>query len=1032
MLSDLLKKAGGDLELTMLELGALPIDSKSEPFHALLDQWAKSKVVAFEPDAELCSELNRKAPRGVRYYPTAVAKRRETRPFYETVHSMCGSLFPPDERYADLFHNLDVMRLKKTSSIDTVPLDEFVEEQAIGCVDFIKMDIQGAELEALQGAAAVLQDVLFIVCEVEFVPLYLGQPLFGDVDAFLRSRGFTFHKFIGGAGRTVKPLVFNNDTNHLNQQMWADAIFIRDLFHLDALTSDQLQKMAIFLALYGSPDVALFLLNEHDRRTGTKLGEPYLQALTRPALHGEAVQGPPKVIHTMVDGVKIVVPDSLDLITTYVLSEQQDWFEDDIKFLRRLLQPGQRVIDIGANYGTYTLSMAKTVGPTGCVWAFEPASTTAGFLAESMAVNHVSNVVLERSALSKARGTACLSLNANSELNALTQDPQHAGATEVVKLVTLDDCMNENDWLNIEFIKIDAEGEESNILEGGKHFFDRLSPLIQYEIRAGDTVHMELIHHFTALGYDSYRLVPGLNVLVPIDAESMEDGYLLNLYCCKQDRARSLAGQGFLVPAAAFGGPAPSGAGSEEAVGRTASGRTHDWRSSLAVLPYGAQLLESWKATAAAGNSVEVEAALAQYAVCQDPSLPLTERVSSLEKSFRALRALCERDPSNMRLASLARVARDFGYRACAVQALQQLLDRIVHRNRLELDEPFLAPGGRFDLLATGPSVDNWMLAAILEEIERLGSYSSYYTGTTALPRLEKIRALGFGSAEMGRRLSLVQQRFGLPGSPSEPPAKTSPIRPFPPSVDLRETRYGRMLVPVGGQPGAPSMAGTGELSQEEFQLFSQFVGIGSIVLDVGASVGTRTVPLAQLAGSGGVVVAFEPQPVLYKNLCANLVLNSIPNAVTYAMALGPCTGECQLRALGDSQSGDLDGRTGDDAEEGEVVPLGRLDDFQLDRVDFIRLDVGGDEAAVLEGAAETIKRCRPIMYIKNDHAEKSADLIQRLFEMDYRLWWHAPPQSAVGSPSPRACSISMLAIHRDMRPITGLKPITTASDAWL
>lgn len=77
---------------------------------------------------------------------------------------------------------------------------------------------------------------------------------------------------------------------------------------------------------------------------------------------------------TLVDGVRIVVPDSLNLITPYVLLEQQDWFEDEIKFLRGMLKPGQKVIDIGANYGVYTLSMAHAVGATGCVWAFEPAS----------------------------------------------------------------------------------------------------------------------------------------------------------------------------------------------------------------------------------------------------------------------------------------------------------------------------------------------------------------------------------------------------------------------------------------------------------------------------------------------------------------------------------------------------------------------------------------------------------------------------------------------------------------------------------
>jgi len=1025
MLSDLLKKAGSDLALTMLEVGALPIDSKSEPFHALLGEWPKSRIVAFEAEAGLCSELNRKAPPGLRYYPAAVAKGRGTREFYETAHPMCGSLYPPDERWADVFHNLDVLRLKQTCSIDTVPLDAFLAEQAIGPVDFIKMDIQGAELEALQGAAEALQNVLFIVCEVEFVPLYAGQPLFGEVDAFLRSHGFVFHKFIGGAGRTVKPVVFNNDANHLNQQMWADAIFIRDLFQLEALSSEQLQKMALFLSLYGSPDVAHFLLSEHDRRTGTTLGEQYLQALTRPARSVSPPQEATRTTLPMVDGVKVVVPNSLDLITTYVLSEQQDWFEDEIKFLRKVLQPGQKIIDIGANYGAYTLSMAHTIGPSGCVWAYEPATETADFLSESIRANGFTNIVLERCALSGEAGSARLSLNANAELNALTRDPAASETSEVVRLVTLDASMELNGWSDIDFVKIDAEGEESNILKGGRSFFARLSPLIQYEVRASDTVHMELVKEFAALGYDSYRLVPGLQVLVPFEVESVQDGYLLNLFCCKPDRARRLAEQGFLIQASPRlpedTGALPGGTGK-----RPFPQSPEDWLAPLATLPYGAALHDSWQETCAAGVHAEVAEALSHHAISRNSSIPLITRVQSLEHSFHRLKSLCERDPSHMRLASLARVAREFGQRATAVAALQQLLDGIVKTNRLALGEPFLPPGERFDQLPTGSSPGDWILAAILEAFECLGSYSSYYTGTAALRRLEKIRDLGFGSAEMGRRLTLVQERFGLPKTVPHPSAPAG--GPFPPQVDLTLTSRGRMLVPVNGRSAAPS----GDISPEEHGLYAQFIGIGAVVLEVGAGIGLRTVPLAQLAGAGGAVIAFEPQSSRFKILGANLVLNSIPNVMTYAIALGPVTGECQVLASSGSEAPGID-------EEGEVVPLARLDEFQLDRVDFIRLDAGGDEADILEGAAETIQRCRPIMYISNDRVEKSVALIQRLFDMGYRLWWHTPPRvNAAGERTPAesasrgGSSINMLAIPGDMRPISGLQPITTASDRWL
>src|SRR5271168_5235982 len=117
------------------------------------------------------------------------------------------------------------------------------------------------------------------------------------------------------------------------------------------------------------------------------------------------------------DGVRIAVPDSLELITPYVLGEQQDFFEDELRFVRELLQPGQKVIDIGANYGVYTLPMAQKVGPDGHVWAFEPASSTAQFLAQGITANAFGHVTLEQKAVSSSPGSAQLSLQRNSELN---------------------------------------------------------------------------------------------------------------------------------------------------------------------------------------------------------------------------------------------------------------------------------------------------------------------------------------------------------------------------------------------------------------------------------------------------------------------------------------------------------------------------------------------------------------------------------------------------------------------------------------
>ena len=181
---------------------------------------------------------------------------------------------------------------------------------------------------------------------------------------------------------------------------------------------------------------------------------------------------------SLADGTNVVVPDSLELITPYVLREQGDWFEDEIRFLRRLLRPGDQVIDVGANYGAYALSMARAVGPQGQVWAFEPASATASILADSVAANGFAQLVLDRRALSSAPGTAALGLNGNSELNAIVHSGLPSGQFETVHLTTLDACMDQYGWRDIRVVKIDAEGEESRIVEGGKRFFATLSPLV--------------------------------------------------------------------------------------------------------------------------------------------------------------------------------------------------------------------------------------------------------------------------------------------------------------------------------------------------------------------------------------------------------------------------------------------------------------------------------------------------------------------------------------------------------------------------
>ena len=277
-LTEAIRKTVEPPKLTMLEIGALPISGSEEPFHPLIDTFPGSRIIAFEVDPELCERLNKESPEGIEYYANALGRTEETRTFYQTQDPMCASLYKPNEALLRQYVNLEVAYLKSEDTMDTVSLDYFVDKHEIGTVDFIKIDIQGAELEVFQGGQAALKNTLAIVTEVEFVPFYEDQPLFGDVCSFLWDQDLPFHKFIGVAGRTRRPFILKDNPDFPTQLLWADSLFLRSLDDLSQLSSEKLLKTAIFADLYESLDVALYCCVEYDRREKTKIIETYMNA----------------------------------------------------------------------------------------------------------------------------------------------------------------------------------------------------------------------------------------------------------------------------------------------------------------------------------------------------------------------------------------------------------------------------------------------------------------------------------------------------------------------------------------------------------------------------------------------------------------------------------------------------------------------------------------------------------------------------------------------------------------------------------
>jgi FkbM family methyltransferase len=439
----------------------------------------------------------------------------------------------------------------------------------------------------------------------------------------------------------------------------------------------------------------------------------------------------------VVNGSAIAVPPSVRYLTTYVLLEQEDWFEKEIAFVRQVLTPGMRALDIGANMGLYSVAIAGSIGPSGRVWAFEPASATIAFLRYTLRANSLLQVEAHRLALSDHAGTGRLTTGPNSELNSL--QPQEGAPYEEVPLATLDEQAHGLRMSGVDFVKLDAEGEEVRILAGGRKFFTSEDPLVMFEVKHGTSVNLELPSAFRELGYELYRLVGPSRYLVPVQLHDPFDAYELNLFACKATRAQELERRGFLLrgPAAAVRAAAGSGLAY--------------WRRQ----PFA----RSWDAHACDPNSY-MAPALDAFAVWQADSEPAVQRYAGLLAAVAALEPQAGAAPTITALSMLARAAIDAGRRELAVATLSSIIS-MAQTGKTPVSEPCWPAAEQFDAVPIAGDVATWLIAAAADAYVRLAAFSGYFSGPATLPLLDWLQGTPYASAAMERRRQLQGLQSG-------------------------------------------------------------------------------------------------------------------------------------------------------------------------------------------------------------------------------------------------------------------------------
>jgi FkbM family methyltransferase len=240
---------------TVVDVGAHGTGEVDVYIPALADEDAV--VIGFEPNEHECARLNGQSSGLRRFFPHAIGNGgRGT--FHVCRAPLTSSLLRPNQSLLAEFENLaELCEVVEEIPIDTVRLDDLSE---IGAVDFLKLDIQGGTLVALQNAERVIKHALVIHAETEFVPIYTGEALFSECEIFLRHRGFMFHHFHNLEGRRMMHGAYAVGRAP-SQMLWADAVFVPSLERLDQLSDRDLVRLAWTMdVVYGASDMAMACL----------------------------------------------------------------------------------------------------------------------------------------------------------------------------------------------------------------------------------------------------------------------------------------------------------------------------------------------------------------------------------------------------------------------------------------------------------------------------------------------------------------------------------------------------------------------------------------------------------------------------------------------------------------------------------------------------------------------------------------------------------------------------------------------------
>ncbi len=200
----------------------------------------------------------------------------------------------------------------------------------------------------------------------------------------------------------------------------------------------------------------------------------------------------------------------------WYIYQHKIWEKNITDHFVKSIKPDDVIIDIGANIGYFTLLSAELTGKGGEVHAFEPQSEIYSALTENIRLNNFDQVIANHCGLGVATGTLILTqMPGNRGGGRILENPIQQGTQESIQIISLDDYVFTRQLTRINFIKMDVEGFELDVLKGANRVFTELKPNCLFEFSPDIwqknklnwvRKSQELLSYFLEKGYKLYDI----------------------------------------------------------------------------------------------------------------------------------------------------------------------------------------------------------------------------------------------------------------------------------------------------------------------------------------------------------------------------------------------------------------------------------------------------------------------------------------------------------------------------------------------